>query len=841
MSDGILYALENGENPLKNLGYGRDRPGGGSSKQPYIKKPFNLGLQSPAYSNEFIVRGGLKAPVSAIEDVVRLTKYFFDLRNPSGLLFVAKQNILSRTAVKTEASYGFAYGGFTQDINTKTNETSINENNGIFNDGIYTPLSTLVQAGIGWAGGHINKQGLDPSGLFPSFAINKYVDVAFDRNRLERNAEDPKVPLALYRKAQKATAKVAREREKLIKQGTDTINELATPPSTFAFPSSPDAPPVSSLKKAENAINKFLQKWDAFRDQLELKKLNSQAKDTQRAIDKADDLNAQVAAAESAPPVYNNRLLKLWNSSGLNLSNPIDNNNSVLFTYSGGPDSILGIGKTTIHFATKNDGITPDRTNEAPVTKMPPTAYSTVNIFGDENSTVSLRYASLIDPTISQYDLFGTENFLEDYNLTPNIQAFNPDNPSNARVDFATTFDFTDKSPSIDNDFPLEDFRKSLDPNLHPTILSTSPSYIDKNIEQNFNLGNPGQRGNIVSYTNGKRDLFSGKRLGPVDSINAYPIYKTNSLTEGSRYPGVSGGVNRDKALKDMIPFYIAILNNDTQKGGTYKKYIHFRSFIEDVSDSYDADWDAIEYMGRAEKFYKYGGFSRKMSMAFKVVAQSREELNLMYDKLNFLASSLAPEYLDSEVSGYMAGNIAYITLGGYLSNQPGIITNLDYSIPEDSPWEIGIDDSGVGLDAKDIRQLPHMIDVKLNFIPIHKFRPEKQTFVNDTLGTNSTRLLATGKQRYIDQLRPEVLNYDQEAYDTFKKEQITAETQILKALGIIPSPNSSTPIQTDEQLNFLPDPPAGPIDPNITLGDQSGLVTGVDNSNSIFNNTLFQ
>jgi hypothetical protein len=49
------------------------------------------------------------------------------------------------------------------------------------------------------------------------------------------------------------------------------------------------------------------------------------------------------------------------------------------------------------------------------------------------------------------------------------------------------------------------------------------------------------------------------------------------------------------------------------------------------------------------------------------------------------------------------------------------------------------------------------------NFTPIHKFRPEKQTFENDILGTDSIRLLGTGPQRYIDQLRPESTNYDKE------------------------------------------------------------------------------
>jgi hypothetical protein len=43
-----------------------------------------------------------------------------------------------------------------------------------------------------------------------------------------------------------------------------------------------------------------------------------------------------------------------------------------------------------------------------------------------------------------------------------------------------------------------------------------------------------------------------------------------------------------------------------------------------------------------------------------------------------------------------MAGNIAYITLGEYIYDQPGIINSLTFDIPEESPWEIGINDEGI-------------------------------------------------------------------------------------------------------------------------------------------------
>ena len=261
-----------------------------------------------------------------------------------------------------------------------------------------------------------------------------------------------------------------------------------------------------------------------------------------------------------------------------------------------------------------------------------------------------------------------------------------------------------------------------------------------------------------------------------LDKVNSSYIYKSKT----SNY-------NVDPNLNDLIQFSVAILNNELQVGGPFKKYMHFRAFIDNVSDSYNADWNSINYMGRAEKFYKYKGFDRKMSLAFTVAAQSKQEITAMYDKLNFLASSLAPEYLDNSSSGYMAGNIAYITLGGYINDQPGIITSLDYTIPEESPWEIAIDEKGDPANPKDVRQLPHIIRVSLQFTPIHKFRPEKQSFQEDTPGTDSTRLLQPGRQKYIDPLRPFTSNYDEEGNSTT-------------------SPNSGDLIaaQTPEQTNIF-------------------------------------
>jgi hypothetical protein len=110
------------------------------------------------------------------------------------------------------------------------------------------------------------------------------------------------------------------------------------------------------------------------------------------------------------------------------------------------------------------------------------------------------------------------------------------------------------------------------------------------------------------------------------------------------------------------------------------------------MSDTYGATWNGFNYLGRSEQFYTYGGYTRNVSLSWTVAAQSKQELIPMYKKLNYLASSLTGDYSDN---GYMRGNLVQLTIGGYLYEQPGIITSLTYDVPSESPWEIGINDEG--------------------------------------------------------------------------------------------------------------------------------------------------
>ncbi len=259
----------------------------------------------------------------------------------------------------------------------------------------------------------------------------------------------------------------------------------------------------------------------------------------------------------------------------------------------------------------------------------------------------------------------------------------------------------------------ITNFRSAIINPKRSTIMSIAPGYTGKAIidnntgENNYHYTSPGQKGNIISYTEGK--ILKDGSVSVVDKINAYPIYQSEQA-------------RADSEVGDLVNFRIGAINQSNPK---LKDYIHFRAYIDSFGDNYTGNWDSIKYMGRGESFYKYNSFERKINLSFTVAAQSREELHEQYQKLNYLVSNLAPDY-SSE--GYMAGSLVTLTMGNWCFELPGFIEQLSLDIPEESPWEIGIDDKGERDNEEGIMQLPHIIKVTgFSFQPIHTFRPAKE------------------------------------------------------------------------------------------------------------------
>ena len=567
---------------LKDLRFGHDRVGDGSSNQPYIKTSIPDKIGKFGFLNQdFILRGGSNAVTDSALDVVRLGKYFTDPTNPSGLLFIAKQNLLSRTAVRTQTSTG------------------------LLNEGVYTPLSTLIQAGGNAFGLHVNKQGLD-------FFVESG---AYSSNT------------SLY------GVKVTPEQ-------SQTDNRLVN---------------LYGAKLLINPNNRF-----------------------------------------SDPRFINNN---------------ISPDRLFLLSYQGGPGSNLGIGPTQIRIASN------------PVVKSNPFG----DIYNPKVNYLTLGYRSLNA---------GMVTTTSGLNSTPTVtgEEYELNNPRNVKSYTPSSFqqDFRKGLRDVIKDGP-----KDANGNISTTLMSQAPEYNpaeNKTIEQRFNLGDPGNASgkNLFSYTNGSNGNGAASN-NSFDKINASLIYQSE---------GPKGTLDPNHVNNDLVKFRIAVIDNNNPN---LKNYIHFRAFLNQISDTYNADWNSTQYIGRGEKFYNYTGFDRKVSLSWTVAAQSKAELIPMYKKLNYLASVCTPDYSGN---GYMRGNIVQLTIGGYFYEQPGIITGLSYEMnDDDSSWEIGINDVGDFDDS--VKELPHMIKVNsFSFIPIHTFVPRLQQL--EFSKASNFDSISYGQERYI-------------------------------------------------------------------------------------------
>ena len=529
--------LINLKTDLRSLRYGNDRPGGGSSGQPYIQKSIPAPEEDPSNifntgGKDILLRGGILAPIKGVNDVSRLSQMFFDFKSPSGPLFIAKQNLLSRTSVKTEASKGAGYGG------------------GGVNQGVYLPTSTIAQAGVGFTGTHLNLLGIDPTS-----------------------------------------------------------------------PVSPDGG-SGFLSSLGLGLNSYF-----------------------NVVKNQDTENNRLVGLHDATSLGKSKR-RFGGQKGVDLNT---NGGTVLLEYGGGPGSILGIGKTKIKFADQRTGIN----NPLIITKP---GY----FYGNDQLTVSPS-----PELLSFRSRVGEQAISEDF-----------------RKEIIIQNKITDTS----------------------TILSLSPSYVgDKALDKRVNQGSPG----AANTVNGAKNVYNyGISSEALDKITALPAYE-------------STGPDKTLPINDLCQFSIATINNNKSDGSAV--YMHFRAFINDFTDNYGANWNTVQYVGRGDSLANYGGFTRAISIGFTAAAQSKAELIPMYKKLNYLASSLAPDY---SRAGFMRGNLVKITMGGYLHEQPGYLTSLTYSLPQESPWEIAIDANGN--EDKSVKELPHMITVSLSFTPIHNFLPSK-------------------------------------------------------------------------------------------------------------------
>jgi hypothetical protein len=797
--------LINLQTNLRSLRFGNDRPGGGSSNQPYIQKSIPAPEDSPSNlfntgGKDILNRGGLLAPIKGVDDVSRLSQMFFDFKSPSGPLFTAKQNLLSRTSVKTEASKGAGYGG------------------GGVNQGLYLPTSTILQAGAGFTGTHLNLLGLNPfdpvspdgGGLLPGIGLNSYFNIVKNQDK-ENNRlvglydaislGEPKerfggqkgvdlntngntvlleygggpgsilgigktrIPFADQRTGKNnpdskteyfnkgfrwndrttdswispLTKGASGKYEDYIGDVGSLIfedgNPIITPDGGYSYEQNWDYTTTKSgsLKAREDVASGSYQayRWNTrttedfvdpiakgasekFKEYGGEDLTNEISKDGGYTWEPSNDFKTTKSGSLEARGDIKTYQASRWNNRTTeDFVDPIAKGASEKFKEYGGEDLTNEISK--------DGGYTWEPSNDFKTTKSGSLEAREDVANGSYQKLITPDYDKVITSkgvtglysslTKTEIDTNLTDKFffnVYDPNITPgNTWPIN--NLTLQRANNSLTFTQTqiieapENSGKLTGNPSIQDFRKTLlDGKTESRIMSLAPNYNGenaKNIEERLSLGDPGKTRNVIKYSAGQPAL---------DKINARPFYS-------------AAGPDHSKANNgnDLVKFSIGILQNN---GTGISNYIHFRAFIEGFSDSYNATWSDVQYVGRGDKFYNYEGFTREINIGWTVYAQSKAELIPMYKKLNYLATSLAPDYSSG---GFMRGSLARLTVGGYLYNQLGIIKGLTYTIPDESTWEIGIDENGANDES--VKELAHMIKISgFTFIPIQDDVPQK-------------------------------------------------------------------------------------------------------------------
>lgn len=421
-----------------------------------------------------------------------------------------------------------------------------------------------------------------------------------------------------------------------------------------------------------------------------------------------------------------NRLVTLYNNKILsapptnlpdNLSKlGISSNSNILFNYEGGPGSSYGDGVTFI-----------------------PRVVDTKNSW--ENYKVSSYSQVLFSPRDSQESKTPiTFKFNKDYNLpldeTSNesqqgygataVDFIRPEQSPEGYT-FGNTMVYSKllaSTPGI-----LQDFRQQ----TNASILADSVNYTKGgptnkgfNMEARIGIGNPGGRDKIK----GSKDNFYIEYKEGQDKINMSPIYRKNITTP----------VEQDsKDTRDLIKFVIESIDNGHPD---QTNRMHFRAYITNFSDNIGADWNSQRYMGRGENFYTYQGFTREVGFTFKIAAQSVQEMEKLYQKLNYLASTLHPDY---SPGGFMRGTIHQLTIGEYFYRMPGIIKTMNITVEDDYPWEIKMKqpelltqdrvsstlgqiptNSDVANNDRGQMEVPQILNVQMSFNPIYSKLPQK-------------------------------------------------------------------------------------------------------------------
>ena len=183
-------------------------------------------------------------------------------------------------------------------------------------------------------------------------------------------------------------------------------------------------------------------------------------------------------------------------------------------------------------------------------------------------------------------------------------------------------------------------------------------------------------------------------------------------------------GILTNKPVEDFIKFRI----RDAVNG----RYIIFPALISGITDNSTNNTTSFSYIGRADKVYVYGDYSRSVSFTVDIVAQREEDIPIIWEKINYAKGLTLPQYKQFFGKTGITDNtrpvapIVYLTLGDMFNDAPGFFNSVNLTIPENATWEL-----------KDGRQVPHLCQLAFDFQYIGKENPTMTSMHYDEISNS--------------------------------------------------------------------------------------------------------
>ena len=339
---------------------------------------------------------------------------------------------------------------------------------------------------------------------------------------------------------------------------------------------------------------------------------------------------------------------------------------------------------------------------------------NTVDFFRGGASTIAGRVAG---------DLVRTGKFLLDYpGFTVKqfgLQAMNVGGDLGARANF-----YNPISPLL-NTVPLLHFERHIDiPDLSDNIRQR---FVGSSALEKLHLGSHKKNARYK-----KLDALGA--LKSVIGIGGKPSLKDIDNTEQVRAIGQQGVERPNNDVKsitadlvNLIPYGsrdVAKINTKTEddldfvpfrfKDINNNKYIIFRALLSGITDNMTPEFAAERYVGRPDQVYVYQGTNREISFTFDIYPKSKNELPVLWEKLNYLVGLVYPSWAPSGGGLGMIAPFIELTIGDMYKDTPGFLSQLSLTVQDGTTWEI------------DDWKLPKYIQAACSFTYIGKYLPNQ-------------------------------------------------------------------------------------------------------------------